>query len=124
MQALGSIAESLIDLIIGQEITPSPNNLEGPSVTADPKKIRKAEKAAETQRTLVHNEQTKLMANLLNVGSAGFFVTGIIAPLTNLGTTETPSTVVSGQALALMGIWMIAALILHYVGSLVLRNLR
>ncbi len=31
---------------------------------------------------LVHNEKVKLTANLMNIGAAGFAITGIVAPLT------------------------------------------
>lgn len=40
------------------------------------------ERARLARDILVHNEQVKLTANLMNIGAAGFAITGIVAPLT------------------------------------------
>nr|WP_042669368.1 hypothetical protein [Methylobacterium sp. B34] len=62
------------------------------------------------RRALIHNEQTKLRATILNTVAGGLVIAGIITPLASL--------VINGAGLSygsfvLMVIWVIGALILH-----------
>ncbi|MCF4128016.1 hypothetical protein [Methylobacterium sp. SyP6R] len=69
---------------------------------------------------LVHNEQVKLTANLMNIGAAGFAITGIVAPLTAAMATGR----VTAPALALMAVWFVLGVGLHFGARLTLTNLR
>ncbi|MET7243792.1 hypothetical protein ABZT49_10520 [Methylobacterium sp. EM32] len=70
---------------------------------------------------LVHNEQVKLTANLMNIGAAGFTITGIVAPLTAAMATTGR---VTAPALALMAVWFVLGVGLHFGARLTLTNLR
>ena len=69
---------------------------------------------------LVHNEQVKLTANLMNIGAAGFAITGIVAPLTAAMATGR----VTAPALALMAVWFVLGVGLHFGARLTLTTLR
>lgn len=70
---------------------------------------------------LVHNEQVKLTANLMNIGAAGFTITGIVAPLTAAMATTGR---VTAPALVLMAVWFVLGVGLHFGARLTLTNLR
>ncbi|TGE01451.1 hypothetical protein [Methylobacterium nonmethylotrophicum] len=85
------------------------------------------DEAAERERAqlardiLVHNEQVKLTANLMNIGAAGFAITGIVAPLTAAMATTGR---VTAPALALMVVWFVLGVGLHFGARLTLTTLR
>ncbi|GJD50979.1 hypothetical protein OPKNFCMD_3730 [Methylobacterium crusticola] len=82
---------------------------------------RRRAEAALARDTLIHNEQVKLTANLMNIGAAGFAITGIVAPLTGaLATTGR----IGDDALALMVVWFVLGVGLHCGARLTLTNLR
>ncbi|KMO36437.1 hypothetical protein VQ03_20820 [Methylobacterium tarhaniae] len=85
------------------------------------------DEAAERERALlardilVHNEQVKLTANLMNIGAAGFIITGIVAPLTAaMATTGRVTT----PALILLAVWFALGVGLHFGARLMATNLR
>ena len=78
------------------------------------------ERAQLARDILVHNEQVKLTANLMNIGSAGFTITGIVAPLTAAMATGRVTT----PALALMAVWFVLGVGLHFGARLTLTTLR
>lgn len=69
---------------------------------------------------LVHNEQVKLTANLMNIGAAGSAITGIVAPLTAAMATGR----VTAPALALMAVWFVLGVGLHFGARLMVTTLR
>jgi hypothetical protein len=79
------------------------------------------ERAQLARDTLVHNEQVKLTANLMNIGAAGFAITGIVAPLTAAMATTGR---VNATALALMLVWFVLGVGLHFGARLTLTTLR
>ena len=79
------------------------------------------ERAQLARDILVHNEQVKLTANLMNIGAAGFTITGIVAPLTAAMATTGR---VTAPALALMAVWFVLGVGLHFGARLTLTTLR
>ncbi|AWN52389.1 hypothetical protein [Methylobacterium sp. 17Sr1-1] len=79
------------------------------------------ERAQFARDILVHNEQVKLTANLMNIGAAGFTITGIVAPLTAAMATTGR---VTAPALMLMAVWFVLGVGLHFGARLTLTNLR
>lgn len=79
------------------------------------------ERAQLARDILVHNEQVKLTANLMNIGAAGFAITGIVAPLTAAMATTGR---VTAPALALMVVWFVLGVGLHFGARLTLTTLR
>lgn len=79
------------------------------------------ERARLARDILVHNEQVKLTANLMNIGAAGFAITGIVAPLTAAMATTGR---VTAPALALMVVWFALGVGLHFGARLTLTTLR
>ncbi|MGX7704788.1 hypothetical protein [Methylobacterium sp. Gmos1] len=79
------------------------------------------ERAQLARDILVHNEQVKLTANLMNIGAAGFTITGIVAPLTAAMATTGR---VNAPALALMVVWFVLGVGLHFGARLTLTTLR
>ena len=69
-----------------------------PDGEADGEGDEERERARLARDILVHNEQVKLTANLMNIGATGFAITGIVAPLTAAMATGR----VTAPALALM----------------------
>lgn len=67
---------------------------------------------------LIHNEQTKLTATMLNGVALAFVVGGGITTITGLGSLSTPEN----QLLRVV-IWISTGAILHFVGRVFLRNL-
>ena len=70
---------------------------------------------------LIHNERTKLLASNLDRASTAAIAAGFIAPGTSLATTGptvTPFLVLSTV------VWILAAIVLHYLGRWVLGGLR
>lgn len=78
---------------------------------------------ADVRRKTIHNEQVKLQATILNTIGAGFFVAGLITPLTVLG-IGTAKTDDVGQAFALIAFWLVASYIMHKAASLTLETLK
>jgi hypothetical protein len=73
--------------------------------------------------SLVHNEQTKLLANALDRASTACLTVGILAPIaaavyTSSGIFPNPVVVVAGVAS-----WTTAAFVLHMTARRVLRRL-
>lgn len=79
------------------------------------------ERARLARDILVHNEQVKLTANLMNIGAAGFTITGIVAPLTAAMATTGR---VTAPALVLMAVWFVLGVGLHFGARLTLTTLR
>ncbi|MFH6782338.1 MULTISPECIES: hypothetical protein [Methylobacterium] len=79
------------------------------------------ERAELARDIVVHNERVKLTANLMNIGAAGFAITGIVAPLTAAMATTGR---VTAPALALMVVWFVLGVGLHFGARLTLTNLR
>ncbi|AWB21167.1 hypothetical protein DA075_09800 [Methylobacterium currus] len=79
------------------------------------------ERAQLARDILVHNEQVKLTANLMNIGAAGFAITGIVAPLTAAMATTGRVTALT---LALMAVWFVLGVGLHFGARLTLTTLR
>lgn len=79
------------------------------------------EKKAEALEALVHNEQIKVRATLLNTVAAGFIVAGIITPIV---TTSRDADHWSAAPWILMPVWLILAAGLHYAAILNLARLR
>jgi hypothetical protein len=75
--------------------------------------------------SLVHNEQTKLLAALLNTLAGGVILAGVIAPLAALsfGLTSAPG-IAPVWVYGLNVIWLSVGAGLHYIARLVLRRLR
>ncbi|MDP4026676.1 hypothetical protein Q8W71_29140 [Methylobacterium sp. NEAU 140] len=73
------------------------------------------------RRTLIHNEQTKIRATILNTIAAGLVVAGIITPLASLVISGAGMTFAS---VMLMLIWFLGAVILHSGALLALEELR
>ena len=92
-----------------------------PQGEGDPDGDAERERAQLARDTLVHNEQVKLTANLMNIGAAGFTITGIVAPLTAAMATTGRVTV---PALALMVVWFALGVGLHFGARLTLTTLR
>ena len=67
---------------------------------------------------LIHNEQTKLTATMLNGVALAFVVGGGVTTITGLGSLSTPET----QLLRVV-VWISTGAILHVVGRVFLRNL-
>ena len=87
----------------------------------DPESDEARERAELARDILVHNEQVKLTANLMNIGAAGFTITGIVAPLT---AAMAATGRVTGPALALMAVWFVLGVGLHFGARLTLTTLR
>ncbi|KMO34564.1 hypothetical protein ACQVP2_24835 [Methylobacterium aquaticum] len=82
---------------------------------------RERERALLARDILIHNEQVKLTANLMNIGAAGFAITGIVAPLTAAMATTGR---VMAPTLALMAVWFVLGVGLHFGARLTLTTLR
>ncbi len=91
-----------------------------PGGEADGEGDGERERARLARDILVHNEQVKLTANLMNIGAAGFAITGIVAPLTAAMATGR----VTAPALALMAVWFVLGVGLHFGARLTLTTLR
>ncbi len=91
-----------------------------PGGEADGEGDEERERARLARDILVHNEQVKLTANLMNIGAAGFAITGIVAPLTASMATGR----VTAPALALMAVWFVLGVGLHFGARLTLTTLR
>ena len=73
------------------------------------------------RRAFIHNEQAKIRAIRMNTVAAGLLVAGIITPLASAALV---GVAISGPLVALMGIWFVAALILHYGALLALETMK
>ncbi|MCJ2067566.1 hypothetical protein MKK75_01900 [Methylobacterium sp. J-030] len=81
-----------------------------------------AESAPEIARQiLVHNEQTKIRATLLNTVAAGFIVAGVITLIVAASRDASSPT---GATLLLMVVWFLLAVALHSAAFLTLERLR
>ena len=87
-----------------------------PDPASDQRIVAEAERAK-----LVHNEQTKIRATLLNTVAAGFIVAGIITPIVTALRGEAPP---SSPTFVLMVVWFLLAAALHYGALLTLERLR
>ncbi|GJD62255.1 hypothetical protein [Methylobacterium frigidaeris] len=92
-----------------------------PEGQGEPDRDGERERAQLARDILVHNEQVKLTANLMNIGAAGFAITGIVAPLTAAMATTGR---VTAPALALMVVWFVLGVGLHFGARLTLTTLR
>lgn len=73
------------------------------------------------RRALIHNEQTKLRATILNTVASGLVIAGIITPLASLVLNGSGVTY---AAIMLMVIWFLGAIILHSGAIAALEALR
>ena len=73
---------------------------------------------------LVHNEQTKLLANALDRASTACLTVGILAPIA--AAVYSVSGAVSVDAKVVLGgvVWSFVAVVLHMSARLALRRLR
>jgi hypothetical protein len=74
--------------------------------------------------TKIIDEQTKLLANLLNTISGAVIVTGVVAPLVavSFGIATAPVMPVP-VLLVVSASWLVAGVLIHYIARLVLRKL-
>ncbi len=72
---------------------------------------------------LIHNEQTKLLSNLLTMMARSSFVVGVAAPI-GVMFLYNPVNMRFAPAVIGMILWTIAAGILHLAGRYVLRGLK
>ena len=75
----------------------------------------------EERAKLVHNEQIKIRATLLNTIAAGFVIAGVISPL---AAVTVSGSGVSWLTLLLMAVALLVAATLHYAANLTLERLR
>lgn len=71
--------------------------------------------------SLVHNEQTKLTATLLNTVAAAVFVAGVVAPIVALS-YDLPGP--RGAAIVASFLWMVLGGGIHLLARRLLRGLR
>ena len=72
---------------------------------------------------LVHNEQVKLFATLLNTVAAGSATVGVLAPFSAIIFSGV-SVTVSQRGVVYVTFWLTLCLILHGLARLVLKGLR
>lgn len=74
--------------------------------------------------TLVHNEQTKLLANALDRASTACLTIGLLAPTAAAIYTTSPGFRIGSTIIIGAVIWILVASMLHYAARRILRRLR
>ena len=76
--------------------------------------------------SLIHNEQTKLLANALDRAATACFTVGIVTPLAGYIYNVSGFRLAVSSSVLMLGFWgwLLAALLLRLAGRLVLTRLR
>ena len=74
--------------------------------------------------TLVHNEQTELLANALDRASTACLSIGFLAPTAAAVYTTAPQFAIGSNIIIGAVIWILVASMLHYSARRILRRLR